>query len=245
MRPPPLPARGQEPARWHWAYGGTCFRLNQRAQTDGGRPVILSRGTVMTRGGVDALKEQLWAEAMRRGLGRANEVLIVADGVVWIWNLAGDRFPGTRQRVDFYHVSQHLWAVAHRLHPDDAGAARAWVEPLLSKLKAEESCAVITELEQLQGRLEGAAQERVQKEINYLQSHGERMDYGTAKKKGEPLGSGAMESTCRQYQVRFKRTGQFWSQIGDEALMCLETFRRNGRWELLFPHAQPPDPAKN
>lgn len=240
-----LRAAGQEPARWHWAYGGTCFRLNQRAQTAGGRPVILSRGTVMTRGGVDALKEQLWAEAMRRGLGRANEVLIVADGAVWIWNLGGDRFAGARQRVDFYHVSQHLWAVAHTLYPDDEAAARAWVEPLLAKLKADASCEVITELEQLQERLEGAAKESVQKEVAYLQSHRERMDYGTAKKKGEPLGSGAMESTCRQYQARFKRTGQFWSQTGDEALMCLETFRRNGRWHLLFPHAQPSDPSKN
>ena len=240
-----LRAQGQEPARWHWTYGGTCFRLNQRAQTAGGRPVLLSRGTVMTRGGVDALKEQLWAEAMRRGLGRANEVLIVADGAVWIWNLAGDRFPGARQRVDFYHVSQHLWAVAHRLHPDDPAAARAWVEPLLAKLKDDASCEVITELEQLQGRLEGAAKESLQKEVNYLQSQRERLDYGTAKAKGEPLGSGAMESTCRQYQVRFKRTGQFWSQEGDEALMCLETFRRNGRWQLLFPHAQEPDLSKN
>ena len=240
-----LRAAGQEPARWHWTYGGTCFRLNQRAQTAGGRPVILSRGTVMTRGGVDALKEQLWAEAMRRGLGRANEVLIVADGAVWIWNLSGDRFPGARQRVDFYHVSQHLWAVAHTLHPDDEAAARAWVEPLLAKLKEDASCEVITQLEQLQERLEGAAQQSVQKVVAYLQTHRERMDYGTARQKGEPLGSGAMESTCRQYQARFKRTGQFWSQTGDEALMCLETFRRNDRWHLLFPHTQPPDPSKN
>ena len=36
-----LRAAGQEPARWHWAYGGTCFRLNQRAQSAGGRPMIL------------------------------------------------------------------------------------------------------------------------------------------------------------------------------------------------------------
>jgi len=235
-----LRAQGQEPSRWHWAYGGTCFRLNQRAQTEGGRPVILSRGYVMTRGGVDALKEQLWAEARRHGLGRANEVLIVADGAVWIWNLAGDRFPGARQRVDFYQVSQHLWAVAHTLHPEDDAAARAWVEPLLAKLKADASCEVITQLEQLQERLEGARAQIVQKEVSYLQSHRERMDYGTAKQKGEPLGSGAMESTCRQDQCRFKRTGQFWSQTGDEALMCLETFRRNGRWHLLFPHSAAP-----
>lgn len=100
-----LRQRGQEPSRWHWAYGGTCFRLSHRTQTAGGRPVILSRGYAMTRGGTEALKEQLWAEAMRHGLGRASQVLIVADGAAWIWNLAGDRFAGARQRVDFYHVS--------------------------------------------------------------------------------------------------------------------------------------------
>ena len=240
-----LRQKGEEPGRWHWVYGGTCFRLSQRAPTAGGRAAILSRGYAMTRGGMDALKEQLWAEAMRHGLGRANEVLVVADGAVWIWNLVEDRFRKARQRVDFYHVSEHLWAVAHTLHPDDPAAARAWVEPLLAKLKEDDSCEVITELEQLQQRLEGAAREKVEKEVNYLQTNRERMDYGTAKKRGEPLGSGAMESTCRQYQVRFKRTGQFWSQSGDEALMCLETFRRNGRWHLLFPHSTQCDPSKN
>ena len=197
----------------------------------------------MTRGGIDALKEQLWAEAMRQGLGRAKEVLIVADGAIWIWNLAGDRFAGARQRVDFYHVSQHLWAVAHRLHPDDA-AAKAWVQPLLHKLKQDSSCEVITELDQLAQRLEGPVGEQVEKEVNYLQTHRDRLDYGTARQRDEPLGSGAMESTCRQSQTRFKRTGQFWSQTGDQALMCLETFRRNERWHILFPHSKS-DPSKN
>jgi len=65
-----LREQGNEPTRWHWAYGGTCFRLSQRGETAGARPVILSRGFVMTRGGVDALREQLRAEAMRLGLGR-------------------------------------------------------------------------------------------------------------------------------------------------------------------------------
>lgn len=104
-----LRQQGEEPSRRHWAYGGTCFRLSRRREMAGGRSTILSRGYAMTRGGTDALQEQLWAEAMRHGLGRANEVLIVADGGAWIWNLAGDRFAGARQRVDFYHASQHLF----------------------------------------------------------------------------------------------------------------------------------------
>ena len=62
------------------------------------------------------------------------EVLVIADGAVWIWNLVEDRFAGARQRLDPWHALQHLWAVAHALHPtDDAGAA-AWIKPLQDKL---------------------------------------------------------------------------------------------------------------
>jgi hypothetical protein len=150
--------------------------------------------------------------------------------------------PGARQRVDFYHVSQHLWAVAHALHPDDEAAAKGWVLPMLDKLKQDASCEVISDLEQLRHRLEGSVREQVDKEVNYLQTHRDRLDYGTARQRGQPLGSGAMESTCRQYQTRFKRTGQFWSQTGDEALMCLETFPATnaGTSYSLTPNATPP-----
>ena len=89
-------------------------------------------------------------------------------------------------------------------------------------------------MEQLREWVEGAARATIERATAHLQTHRERLDYGTAKKKGEPLGSGAMESTCRQYQVRCKRTGQFWTQTGDQALMSLKTFHRNGRWHLLF-----------
>ena len=122
---------GKEPEWWHWVYGGTCFRLSQRVKTPAGRSVILSRGTVMTRGGIDALKQQLWAEAMRHGLAQAQDVLVIADAAVWIWNLTGDRFAGARQRLDPWHALQHLWAVAHALHPEDEAAAAAWIKPLL------------------------------------------------------------------------------------------------------------------
>ena len=236
-------AQGIEPARWHWVYGGTCFRMNQRTQTDPGRPTILSRGTVMTRGGVDALREQLFAECLRQGLGQAAEVLVIADGAMWIWNLVQDRFARATQRLDFYHASQHLWAVARALHPEAESVARQWIEPLLKKLKAGRSLRVIAELDQVTKRLRARRRAAAQTELEYFQTHRDRLDYQAASKRGQPLGSGAIESTCRQYQCRFKRPGQFWSLSGDEALMCLETFWRNGRWHLLFPHSV--DPSKN
>lgn len=236
---------GGEPERWHWVYGGTCFRLDQRAATAGGRARILSRGTVMTREGVDGLREQLFAEAQRQGLAQAAKVLVVADGALWIWNLTGDRFGQAQQRLDYYHASQHLWAVAHALHPENDPAAHAWIKPLLKKLKGGRAVSVLNDLRTVAKRLRSKKRQAVQAELRYLESHAQRMNYGAARRAGEPIGSGAMESTCRQYQCRFKRPGQFWSRAGDEGLMCLETFWRNDRWHLLYPHILHGDPHKN
>src|SRR5512146_2558361 len=197
-------AAGQEPQRWHWAYGGTCFRLDQRVESDGGRARLLGRGTVMTRGGVDELRDQLFAEAQRQGLAQADKVLVIADGALWIWNLTGDRFAQAHQRLDYYHASQHLWAVARALHPEDEAAARAWIKPLLKKLKAGRAASLLNDLHTLVKRLRKKKRQAVESELNYLESHRERMDYGAARRAGEPQGSGAIESTCRQYQCRFK-----------------------------------------
>ena len=240
-----LRAKGQEPEHWHWVYGGTCFRLDQRTGTEGGRAVITSRGYVMTRGGLDALRAQLHAEALRQHLGRAGRVLLVADGAAWIWNLGADRFPQAVPRLDYYHAAQQLWAVARGLHPGDEAGARTWVEPLLKKLKAGRGLRVIEDLRGVLQKVRRAKRAAVAAGLGYLETHRARLDYDEASQRGEPLGSGAMESTCRQYQCRFKRPGQFWSRAGDEALLCLETFRRNGRWSLLFPHSAQTDPCKN
>ena len=240
-----LHRRGQEPKRWHWVYGGTCFRLDQRVENDSGRVRIRSRGTVMTRGGVEELREQIFAEAQRHGLAQAAKVLVVADGAAWIWNLAGDRFAQAQQRLDYYHASQHLWAVAHALHPEDEAGARAWMKPLLKQLKAGRVLGVLKDLRTLAKRLRQKKRQILEAELAYVESHRQRMDYDVARRRGEPLGSGPMESSCRQYQCRFKRPGQFWSRVGDEGLMCLETFWRNHRWHLLFPHILHGDLHKN
>jgi hypothetical protein len=64
----------------------------------------------------------------------------------------------------------------------------------------------------------------------YLEKNKNRMDCKAGSESGRPVGSGAIESTCSQYQCRFKMTGQFWSLEGDEAFLALSTLQRNGRW---------------
>jgi len=240
-----LRRQGQEPERWHWVYTGTCFRLDHRGQTAGGRPVITERGFVATRQGLDGLREQLHAEALRRGLGQAASALVLGDGAVWIWRLADDRWPQAHQRLDFYHAVQHLAAVGRALFGENQEKLKAWLKPLVKQLKNQSSLKVIRQLEAVLAAMSGgAAIQAVAKEVEYFHEHQERMDYRAGRRAGEPIGSGPVEATCRQTQCRFKRPGQFWSQAGDEALMCLEMFWRNGRWHLLFPHTSF-NPARN
>jgi hypothetical protein len=233
----------QEVNRWHWVYTATCFQLHQRYRKGRSknklRAIIADRSYVATRGGIEPLMKQLHYEARARGLGQAQQVLVIADGAVWIWKLADERFKEATQRLDLYHANAYLWAVANQLHGAGSPEARQWVKPLLKQIRNDQVAKVITQLEDLKPSLTAAEAIKVtDKTIDYYSNNQQRMKYKEAAQRNEPLGSGAIESTCRQLQCRMKRTGQFWSTAGDEALLCLEMFWRNRRWELLFPHSQ-------
>jgi hypothetical protein len=252
----------QAPSKWHWVYVATLFRLDHRGATAAGRPIISQRRYVCTRLGIDDLMRQLYRQAIDCDLGLAQDVLVIADGALWIWNAVKDRFPEARCRLDLYHADEHLWNIAHELYEKDTPEATQWVEPLLKQLHQDQPASVIASLNDIAAQVTDRLRDKVQAQITYFENNQNRIHYRAilaarkAVKKGtatdeqktianEPLGSGAIESTCRQYQCRFKRTGQFWSLAGDEALMCLETFWRNHRWHDLFPHAKPPPFANN
>jgi predicted membrane protein len=235
--------------RWHWVYTATCFHLSHRCQKGPfktkQRAIITERSYVATRGGVEALMQQLYYEARARGLAQAQRVLVIADGAVWIWNLVQDRFQDAIQRLDLYHANSYLWAVANELHGAGTREARQWVKPLLKQIRNDQVARVITQLEDLQPPLTEAAAKAAGQAIEYYQNNQKRMKYKQGRQLKEPVGSGAIESTCRQLQCRMKRCGQFWSTRGDEALLCLEMFWRNERWEMLFPHAKLTATANN
>jgi hypothetical protein len=140
--------------------------------------------------------------------------------------------------LDLYHANAYLWAVANELHGTGTRQARQWVKPLLNQIRNDQVAKVITHLEELKPCLAAAAAKTAEDAIEYYQKNQKRMKYKQARKALEPVGSGAIESTCRQLQCRMKRCGQFWSTRGDEALLALEMFWRNQRWETLFPHAK-------
>lgn len=225
-----------ERVAWHELKTGVIFRLEDRAQTAGGRRLLLQKYHVAWRGEPEEFGRRVQAEALRRGLCQAKVVYVVADGGVWIWKLVEDRLSGSVGVLDFYHASQHLWAVAHELYGEGPQAA-AWAEPLLHQLRHGEAGRVVGTLEALlqpEHALAKAAGAVVQRELKYFGHHREHLNYPEVKAQGCPIGSGAVESTCSQLQDRFKRAGQFWSPSGEGHLLALELARRNDDWDELW-----------
>jgi hypothetical protein len=218
---------------WHEMKTGVFYRQEQASVSAGGRGVLAEKVVVSWQGAAPELGARLHHEAQRRGLGRALQVEAAGDGAPWIWNLVGERWAQAVQVLDFYHASQHLWALGRALHPQDDKAAALWVRERRHRLRHGEERAVLQEIAQLKaGR--GERGQIVRREQSYFAGHAGRMAYEPIAQRGWPIGSGAVESACRQRQCRYKRSGQFWTEQGLRHLGALEEARANGHWDEIW-----------
>jgi hypothetical protein len=218
---------------WHEMKTGVFYLHEQAGQTESGRGVIVDKTVVRWQGQPLELGQRLHWEALRGGLGRAKETLVLADGASWIWNLKADRWPKARELLDFYHGGEHLWALGRACYQAQETKTKAWVEARLHQLRHGKEQGVLAEIASLK-QPRGEAGQAVRKEKNYFSGQAGRMNYQQIANRGWPIGSGAVESACRQSQCRFKRPGQFWTQPGLRNLNALEEARRNEHWDQLW-----------
>lgn len=218
---------------WHELKTGVFYRHEQAARTEGGRGVISEKILVRWQGEPLEFGRRLHWEALRAGLGRAQDLLALADGGPWIWNLVADRWPHAIQELDFYHGSRHLWELGRACWGEAEPRTQLWIEQQLHRLRHGQEHAVLKEIAALPVR-RGAAGQPVRQEQNYFSGQAGRMHYQAIADRGWPIGSGAVESACRQSQCRFKRAGQFWTQRGLRHLCALDEARHNGHWNELW-----------
>jgi hypothetical protein len=173
-----------------------------------------------------AFGAQLLAAAQRRGLGWAQQVVVLGDGAKWIWKLAARRFPRATEIVDWYHARQHLWALAQLLYGEGTAAAWTWLETLAGELWAAQTpddVAVLAEavdaawatprkdLPDGPPRRTQARHRDVVAAVAYFTTNATRMRYGTFRAQGLPVGSGVVEGGCQNVlHARLKRPGAHW-----------------------------------
>jgi len=161
------------------------------------------------------------------GAHNCAKAAFVADGGAWIWQEVGKYFPRSVQILDFYHVTEHLWAVARarfgETAADQKGAASVWMSQQKERLLRNQEALVIADGANWQASTV-SAQEVQRRELGYLREHRGRMRYQSLREQGYHIGSGVIEAGCKNVvQGRFKGVGMRWSPAGAQAMLQVRT----------------------
>lgn len=197
--------------------------------------------------------EQAFGAALRQvqeaGLIPEDQVRLcaIADGAPWIWKWVEELFPSARQILDYYHCSRYLHAVAEAQYGADGTRAAHWLEAALARLFCGEATGVVWGLQRMQP-VSDEAEEAIGTAVTYLEKRLHQVDFGSHRKGGYPIGSGAIESAHRFIgHVRLKRSGAWWYQENSNAILALRCALYNGTLDRVFLQHQdhltkPPEP---
>lgn len=155
----------------------------------------------------------MWATGCQRLADLVPEIIFVADGAAWIWNLVDLYYPHAVQIVDWYHAEGYLEPIAKALFGNDQESVQQWLEKTRTDLWDGEVQKVIAICAKLVNHT--LAGEVAKKALTYYTNNQHRMDYARFRDAGYMIGSGTVESACKQIvSHRLKRPGARWTETG-------------------------------
>jgi hypothetical protein len=210
--------------------------FTQAGLDERGRPVRDEASTSYV-GAIETAEEfgrRIFTEAIRRGSRRAEKLIVLGDGAVWIWNLADLHFPGAVQVVDLYHAREHLSSIAKLLYGPGTPKAMAWSEARTTELDAGEVEKIVSAIARLQPSND-TFNDELRKASAYFQTNAERMRYSNFRAQGLFIGSGVIEAGCKTIiGRRLKQSGMRWTVRGANAIIALRCCELSGRWESFW-----------
>jgi hypothetical protein len=214
------------------------FELDERGRMQKGTQPLLDG----TFAGPDEVMEVLALRLYQLGAVQAEVVAFRADGAPWIWERLewvirrlGLRDKQVSRGLDWCHAVHHI---SLALEPLLEGAERKRVFKKMRKwLKRGSWPQVVEELLRLAGAADLGGNSPVWTELAYLDRHGEEghLEYATFRRRGLPLGSGAIESAIRRViNLRLKGNSIYWEEDNAEAMLVLRGLVLSGRWNEVF-----------
>ena len=169
------------------------------------------------------------------GVAKARVVVVLGDGARWIWNQAGLHFPQAIQILDVWHATERLWEVGRLAFAEDT-QRQEWVQARQAELWGYQTQALLWALEAVAAAYE-AARDKALETHGYFQNNRERMDYPRYLALGLQVGSGAVESACKQVvSQRLKGAGMRWLEAGAQTVARLRCLLLGGEWQAFVRH---------
>jgi hypothetical protein len=176
----------------------------------------------------------LWASGLHQQVDAYEEIVFVSDGAVWIWNLVEKYFPNAVQIVDWYHASEYLTPIAEAAFGANTPPAHEWLTQVRIELWEGRIQEVIQSCRSLGSHT--PARPFIEKAIGYYDHNEKRMDYARFRQCGYLIGSGTIESACKQIAaVRLKRSGARWTLPGVIATAKARAAWLSKSWDSLKP----------
>jgi hypothetical protein len=187
----------------------------------------------------EAFGNRMDAEALRRGLERAQKVCAIGDAAAWIWNIVEERFYGAIQIIDLYHAREHYWSVARAVFGSHEKKLNQWTERRRKELNEGKVQDVIKAIQ----RLAVSTPEHkkiLEAEIAYFEKNKHRMRYAEFRRQGLFVGSGVVEAGCRTViGQRLKQSGMHWTVNGANNIIALRCCILSNRWEDFWEQRVP------
>mgnify|MGYP006961787017 FL=1 len=136
-------------------------------------------------------------------------MVFLGDGAAWIWKLVSHYYPNAVQIVDWFHAEEHLEIVAKAAFSKVA-EQDAWFESTAQSLWDGNVEDVILACEVL-----STSCTKAQEAVTYFSNNMERMRYDQFRSADYLIGSGTIESACKQIVTqRPKIPGAQWEVAG-------------------------------
>lgn len=185
------------------------------------RATATAQSYIAHLGGPELFGEKLWAEGQRRQLHTAYEKACVSDAAQWIWGLCEDYFPESEQIVDWFHALQHVHSAAAALYGEATDKAKKWIDTRKTSLFQGHADGLARLLDKLALQHTGERAKTLKEEATFFRNNQRRMNYLELREQGWPIGSGSIESGCKQFQSRMTGPGVRWSRPGAERMLAI------------------------
>jgi hypothetical protein len=195
-----------------------------------------------TFAGPNEMMELLAMRLHQVGAAQAKIVAFRSDGAPWIWERlewvirrVGLTAKQVSRGLDWCHAVHHVSLALQALVAEDE--RKRVFKKLRKWLKNGGWQPVTCELMRLAIEADVPSDAPVWTEIDYLNRHGAEghMAYATFRRRGLPLGSGAIESAIRRViNLRMKGNSIFWKEENAEAMLVLRGLVLSGRWKDTF-----------
>ena len=190
-------------------------------------------------GGPEQIGQKTWALARRHGWLQARQTLALGDGAIWIWHQFDHRFVNSEQLVDWYHATNHLHTAASLLHSQHA-ARDAWYDRQKTELFSGQAHQIAEDLIVAAIDKPWSVVGDILTEAFYLDNNQHRMDYQALQTAGFPIGSGMVESGCKQFKARFDGPGMCWSRQGAKHLLPIRAAVMSHSFDSFWERAHLP-----